>query len=431
MNTFHNSINPDKSKPEYLQKGEFTVTEHFPLNNIKSNFQKFEPKTISRVSFAVYILISFCIFYTIIYTRIGTDLQLHIKLLKDHLSQASFPNPPLYYFFIYILDIVFPSDFKLSTVLVLTLASSFKYLLVEKYISKGNIQNDQFNFVKTFFVFSLMFLAPIILYPLDGTRWYLGKFTSTIWHNSTTILMFPIAILMFMKCLELLRSVDNRKLIFIFFLGVLLILSKPSFLFALIPTLPLLYIIKTRRINKGFFKIMAVMGLILALIFIQKSLIYDKSELDKVVYNGEESTVIVAPFKVWLYWANNPLLSIISSFALLAFIVSSNFKLMIKNIEFKFASLLLVASLGIYFSLAENGPRMFHANFFWQVPVAFLICYMVVIKIYLRYLRVTYANINSWHDINFKEYLIGAVYSMHFCSGLLYIVKLLVFKHYR
>ncbi|WP_266202569.1 hypothetical protein [Pontibacter kalidii] len=397
------------------------------LRGIKSNLQRSKADLIFLF---IYCIVCFLIFYAIIYLRIGTDLQLHIKLLKEYVLHNSFPNPPLYYLSIYILDLAFSSGFKISTIIVLTLASAYKYFIVANYIAEDKIQNNKCRIIRSLIIFLLMFLGPIIIYPWDGSRWYLGKFTSTIWHNSTTIFMFPIAILLFIKSIELFRRIHFKNILFVLFLSVLLILSKPSFLFALIPSLPMVYLIEVKRIDKKFVQISALMALVFALLLVQKELIYN-SELDNLAYNGDESGITLAPFKVWLIWANNPLISILSSFALLITIVTLNFRVMVNKLDFKFASVLLMTSLVIYFLLAESGPRMLHANFYWQVPVAFLICYMVVIKIYLKSLWSTYGGIISWKEIKLKDYFILTMYSMHLGSGLLYIAKLIIFKHYR
>jgi hypothetical protein len=67
---------------------------------------------------------------------------------------------------------------------------------------------------------------------------YLSKFVPLVWHNSTTILLFPFAILLFWKQLKMLdtkNEISAKEIAVINILVVLNLLIKPSFIFAYAP----------------------------------------------------------------------------------------------------------------------------------------------------------------------------------------------------
>src|SRR5690606_21751051 len=113
------------------------------------------------------------------------------------LDMGSFPTPPLYYSLVYVLHFIMPykEGFGMAAWLVLTAAGFFKYLWSINYLMSYCPQvNSRY---VNIFAFSLMFFAPITLFGFEGEKWYLAKFTSLIWHNSTTLLSLPFCVLLF------------------------------------------------------------------------------------------------------------------------------------------------------------------------------------------------------------------------------------------
>jgi len=375
-----------------------------------------------------------CSLFSLIFIlKVGTDLQAHIELFKKFQAAGSYPFPFLYYFLLHaISELIWflNSSFQISAVIILTAASIFKYYLSASYLKKNILINDnhQALFLQIL-VFMLMFFFPLILNPLDGARWYFGKFTPTIWHNSTSIFAFPIGLLLFMVTASNISNLSSKTIFTIIFLTMLLAISKPSYLFGYIPGLVLSILLINRfRIDKSFLKVLLISLTGVSIILVSKFFIYEFSKLDEVLYADNESGVIIAPFQVWLIWARQPLLSLISSVFIFGVSFGGWGKKLIKDVDVVFSGIVFLCSVLVFFILAESGPRMTHMNFYWQIPVS-MFCLILAITKNL-YEALYFKGVDDFWAKSFKDKLLILTYFSYFFCGVLYIVKVLVFKHY-
>lgn len=378
----------------------------------------------------LYGVIVFIFFFLIFKLRIPTDIQAHIEILKIFLNNGSFPNPPLYYLCVYALSLFIPNNpFVVSSLLVLVIISIVKYLVVANYFER---KTSERNFLLVSGIaFTLMFTSPIFLFYFDGDFLYLGKFTSSIWHNSTTIFVFPFCIWLYIVSLRYLENPSNKALIQLFGITILIQLAKPSFLFSFVIVFPLASFYKFGWLKKWSWSAVVVCILIFASLILQKYLIYQQdSLLDKLVYGGKSSNIIIAPFQVWLSYAKNPLWALLSSFVFLLSYIVLNFRRFIHDLELLYCFLLLAISLVIFFILAESGPRFLHANFYWQIPIAILIMNMTVLsKIIFPYINKSESRF-SFKKLFFKDKVVLSFYLLHFISGIYYVGNILLNKSY-
>lgn len=377
-----------------------------------------------------FFIITFFFFSLIIKLGISTDIQSHIEILNKYLRLGYFPNPPLYYFCIYLVDfiVVVNFHFVVSSILVLSIFSALKFNLVKKYFLKDVI-NSNISVIESV-TFSLMFCSPIYIYFLDGNVAYMGKFTSTIWHNSTIIFVFPICIWLFLQSLNFLNDPSKTLAIKLIGISILILLSKPSFLFAFIIVFPIISLYKFGRKNMWFIISVIVCTILFILLIVQKNVIYQNGNLDRLVYGGAISQVIIAPFKVWLSWAQHPFMNILTSFLFVLSFIILKFHTYKKDLEILYALGLLLVSLSIFFIFAESGPRFNHGNFYWQIPITFLIVNMVLIKnIFLPFLK-EHINWLTLRKVSTPNKWILFFYSLHFISGIYYMVRILLEKSY-
>lgn len=377
----------------------------------------------------LFLILAFCVFFLIFKLGVATDLQKHIMILKDYRIQGYFPTPPLYYFCIFILGFVFPiHPYILGSIFILTLFSFLKYQAVFKYFKETLTDNKVL--LNGIMAFSLMFIAPIIIPFADNQYLYLSRFTSTIWHNSTTIFVFPFCIWLFVESMNYLNRPDNLSLGKLTFLSLLIILSKPSFLFPFTIVFPMVSLLKFGWKKKWFLYTLLLSVIIISGLILEKTIIYQNDVLDKLVYNGQRSHIIIAPFKVWMLFAKNPLLYLISSFLFIFTFILIKFHKIKKDIEIIYSFLLFLISLFIYFILAESGPRFFHANFYWQIPIAMLILNMVFLKnIAMPYRNLTFKK-TTFKLISVQDKILLFIYSLHFISGVYYSLRILIEKTY-
>jgi hypothetical protein len=278
--------------------------------------------------------------------------------------------------------------------------------------------------------FSLMLIAPVVIPFTNDPHLYVGKFTSTIWHNSTTIFVFPFCIWLFVQSINYLNKPSDSTFGKLLFFSLLILLSKPSFLFAFGVAFPIICIVRFGWDQKWFLYTILLSVIILICLIVEKDIIYQNNVLNKLVYKGETSKIIIAPFKVWLRFAFHPFIYFLTSFLFIFSFIVIKFSKIKKDVEILYSLLLLTISLFIYFMLAESGPRFFHSNFYWQIPISMLIINMVMLKkLFIPYTR-SESNKITLKIISLQDKLLLFIYSLHFVSGVYYTLRILIEKTY-
>ncbi|HLW32069.1 MAG TPA: hypothetical protein VKX40_07395 [Aequorivita sp.] len=369
---------------------------------------------------------SLATFAIILMKNYSTDLDGHIHLLELHLRNGKFPVPPLYYSGLYFLKQIFLTNYKFNTVVILSLSVLWKYNLALKYIGSYNslLKSDR---VVVLVLVSLMFFFPIYLPGIDGSKLYLGKFTPTIWHNSTAIVAFPFSLLLFFRSIKYIERPNRKDLMLIFLLSVLILITKPSFLFAFIPVFPFMYIMRKQVIDVHLFSLSIYCLIMTVGISSMAWWIYKKGQLDNLLYGGEKTEVLFAPFEVWLNWTNVPHLDLITSLLFLVLYVGFNHHTLLKDWHFGYGLSLLIAGLSMFLILAESGERFAHGNFYWQVPICLFMVYLVVVKDWLRTVEVKPSILETIKGLTERNKVLLCVFFLHVASGGIYLFKLLYF----
>ena len=348
------------------------------------------------------------------------DIKDHNLLLSNYLSAGYFPIPPGYYFLVYALDMLIriKYPFVVSSALVLSFFLWWKYKLLFTEISKSMGRKGPKSFLLSL---SFLFLSPIFIPAIDGDFWYLGKFTQTIWHNSTLICVFPFCIVLTLQTLKWLESKDRTHLFSMSVLCFSILLIKPSFLFCFIPGLPIYILIRERKLSTQFIHSLLFISVIFLLLFLEKYLIFSWDPMINKLYAVDEiSKVVINPLGVWLNFSNEPLFDFISSFPLLLFFLICWKKSAFETPYFNLSLLLLVFALLVYLLLAETGWREFHGNFYWQIPIALLINSLSILLAVIRSFRLEG---RKWTP---KYVAIALVYVIQVAMGLCYWLRIFV-----
>lgn len=321
----------------------------------------------------------------------------------------------------------YKEGFGLAALLILTGAGFLKYFWSLSYLKRYCPQVDS-KYVNMF-VFALMFFAPIILFWNDGKYWYLGKFTSVIWHNSTTLLSLPFSILLFYYSLIFFEDGNKRLLGAIYVICVVIILIKPSFIFSFLPAFIIILFFLEQQFSKTFnICLIGALSLII-LIMIEKEIIYSDGLLDHIYAGGSTSEIEIKPFFVWLSWSEHPVKDIVVSFLFAKFFVLFYFKVLIKDLHFIYSTLMLLIGLMIFFSLVETGHRILDGNFYWQVIISLSIWYLVLVKNFLLLSRATFSS-GSNAALNCKNWFLIILFVLHVMSGFTYLARIVISERF-
>ncbi|MDG5800647.1 hypothetical protein QA597_09780 [Marinilabiliaceae bacterium ANBcel2] len=381
--------------------------------------KQFIKNNLTFFSLAAFIFLISAIVYYRIFWR--SDFGLHLSNINNYLENGMPKARFLYYWITSIVALKDPANLFKASLLVLASCTALKYIVSVIYLKP---KLSTFNISKPYAViaFFLIFVFPIFIpqYLFFG-RTYIGTFTPNIWHNSTTIAVFPFAILLYHLTIKQLNSFSWQKFYAIIFLVAINAYIKPSFLFVYVGALPLTVLIIKRTISSSSLLQIAPILLALILIFTAKSELYDTT-----VKHG----IIFKPFLV--YQATHAELSnlTLAFYILASFILSLLFPIYVfirkrvsfNDPEFVFTSVAMIGALFIYFSFAETGPRQLHGNFGWQRFICSYLLFLVATK--KAFKELTSTNIKTPNSYQI-------IFSFHIIFGLIYIYRLLFLLNYR
>ncbi|WP_022756290.1 hypothetical protein [Butyrivibrio fibrisolvens] len=245
----------------------------------------------------------------------------------------------------------------------------FTYILYFKYMYK-KLENYKFKaFSLSFLAGLLIFIGPIYLPILN--HYYLGQFTANVWHNPTTIVVKPLAFIVFQLFCEIFEKKEIQSLKRYLLFGGLLAFSiflKPSFIQCFLPAVVIIclvdffFVTRTNLLKYICIAISVIPAGILTIIM------------------GRNSTsgfvIKINPFFVWSQYSNNCVMSLLVSIAfpltmfwLLYHLYSIKKKI---NCRIVLAWICFVVALlqFILFDQVENGQSQLFGDFLWAVYIS-------------------------------------------------------------
>jgi len=385
-----------------------------------------------EIGFYFILFFFFLIIYLLIGGTLSSDMPAHAKYARQLLTgekQTGFRD-----LFFWLINLF--SGFSQNKVLsglslcfLISLASILKSYLtfqsIEGLLQKEGLKDKLSNFKISIFVsISLVFVfsIPIPNYLVNG-YYFMGGFPSNVWNNSTTIFLFPFALLLFDLSFKQLSAFSVKRNIYIFILVLINILIKPSYFFVLILSYPILLFIKY-KLTKTFW--LAVLPLLFgaSLVIFQFIDIFSGqltvATNSSIIEVSNKSTVAFMPFsfysEVGEIWELPFTFIFAYLFPLFYFVL--HYKILKNNTLVLYTFISIFISIFIYLTLTELGPRRLHGNFQWQIIITSWICFFVFIKLLIS---------DIIHDgWNKKNRLLFSLYSIHVLSGILYLIKYFV-----
>lgn len=352
-----------------------------------------------------------------------SDINIHCNIILKYLEYGTMPSYPGFYLLTFIFS-GFSNEIAIlfkSAVIVLSIFLVFKYICV--LLMFKNLKNHRINYLDILVSLLLLFIHPILLNFNFEKNMYLGLIAQNIWHNSTVIVLYPLAILQFIYAIKVFKEYNINNLLILILTISIGLFFKPSFYFCLAPTIFLFSFYKFKISSLKFWHIQIVL-ISTFIIFLIQSFALKSDIVVMQTNNNVKFETIIAPFSVWKLASDNKvLISFLLSFAFPITYLLLNIKTAFRKIEINFAIFLNIFSLIIYIFLAETGERFYHGNFIWQCFISNFILFTVVMINYLN-------DINKSKLLNFKNITLLFFFLAHLYSGYIYIYKLFVFKNY-
>jgi hypothetical protein len=390
------------------------------LDNISSSIKRKKYDLL----FSTLVLVLCILFFRYLWYNIPTDMQVHSSFINEICEgERHLPINFLYYLTIYLFSGFNTSNLAFASIFTLSLSVLLKFLISRKIIDEILIPFNNKNLLINLsaFLMLIVFSLPSIPFVFSGYL-YVGTYPPNIWHNSTTIFVFPFALLLFWESYKQIMEHNNKRLLYLIILLVINVLAKPSFVLVFIFAFPLILLIKYRFSSHFWINLVPVLLAVL-FVLIEYFLIYDIN-IEKV-----ESGVTINPFNLlqyrlnsenWFYTLGIFLLSLITSYL---FVIVSLLRCReeMKDILVNYAIVSAAIAILLRNLLCETGLREFHGNFAWQVILCTYPVFLILLSKLLNKLRN-----DKWNLKRYKPELI--IFFLHLGSGLLYISKI-VFIH--
>lgn len=369
------------------------------------------------------------IMYQNIFFLHSTDMNAHIWFVEDFFKTHILPFPPLYYLSVAAFSKLLPfqDSLELAATIILGFSILYKYQLSKRYLGIENLATQKNKHLVGWILVALMLFFPVYVPGIDKGLWYMGKFTPTIWHNSTIIAVFPFCIILFTTSLRWLASYEKKYWYRMLMLAILIALIKPSFLFAFIPAFPLVTLIQEKSWNRNVVSSIILAGLLFFVIIGMTTLLFLPIGTEKYIKSyANESRIILAPFEVWRAFAKHKITALVTSFAFPMTVLLIYKKRIVSDTPLLFTVSLGFFSLFVFLLFAESGVRMLHGNLYWQIPISYFLFLLVVVKNELDGYK------NNKFTLTFKnpQSMLFVFFLMHGFFGLLYLFKYMIFDTY-
>ena len=259
--------------------------------------------------------------------------------------------------------------------------------------------------------------APVsLLWPLDRLM-YLGYIGITSYHNPTSILLKPFAILQLIFAYQCFREagvVNNWQILLGTLISAVCTFIKPSLAICILPALA---VFSTYRILKreylNYKALFWGLGLPTVIVLVwQFALTYSASQTDAIVFLP---FVVMREYSDYLGW--KLLLSILFPLALLI----AFFHQAIRDTRMILAWLIFLIGIILTYFFAESGPHMMDGNFGWSAEIASLLLFVVSTLFYFEESAKTTKSAK----------LLTMLWSLHVVFGVLYYVRNIFAGTYR
>lgn len=208
---------------------------------------------------------------------------------------------------------------------------------------------------------------------------YFGQFPPNQWHNTTTAVVMPLALLTSIAGVAYLRRPSGRGALLIAVGGIASVAAKPSFAMAFVPALGLALLLQRglgwRRRAAGIAALVAVgLAILVQLWWISRSAAFEELLTTRLAAEGVHRDASwgfrFAPFELWSSRTESIPLSLLASLLFPLTVLVARWRAAIASHALRLAWLTFGCALAYYALLVETGRTARYDNFAWGAIIA-------------------------------------------------------------
>jgi hypothetical protein len=358
--------------------------------------------------------------YSMIFLSPYSDYESHIYWAEE-IRHAAVPDVASlvthagWQFVVIFVQLVTKSTFPYAGFIVSMLSQVVMALLLFYLLRPALIKQNISLWWGVFIAVGLSLVTPVILLLNRYVRYYFGYMGMITYHNPTIILLRPLALLQLIFTIRGLQDTTSpwKQVILAAIVSVFAAFVKPNYAICILPAVSLIIFyrfIKRIHINWKMLIIGVVLPTLLILTW-QFLINYD---------SGDGTGVIFSPLGV---------MSILSRFLLLKFLLSILFPLFVLLLYYKHAvkDIRLILTwitffFGAFFTyfIAESGDRFLHGNFTWSGEITALLLFCSSTVFFIEQLKIN----------RFKANFLSIFWALHALSGIFYYLYVLLTTEY-
>ena len=240
------------------------------------------------------------------------------------------------------------------------------------------------------------------------------------WMNGTLLASWPFALMLFWESWRQLERPQARWVWRMLLWILLLLVSKPSYLFVFALVYPLMLLFRHGLRNRAVWIQFAGLAAAAALLLLEYWLVFRQADSVYVrdFNKGQASGVVLAPFFVWRHYTDNIALSVLMAIVFPLWVCFSWPRAAWQSLLLRYAWAGFGVALLISASFMQTGEEYLAWNFRWQHYLASYILFLCSAAFAWQQWRAQACRT----DLKIKWSI--AIFALHLLSGLVYLGKM-------
>ena len=351
---------------------------------------------------SVFAIVSFLV-YQQIYSGYSSDTVGHLAYLYMYFYGDDFYIPhPLWHYGVWYTAQLFHISVENAAIVFSASLVTFWALLVYQVVCKTL---KGFSYPSRILItVSVLVVGPLCI-PSYKANIMLGQGSPNLWHNVTLWIVKPLALMAMIFVIAALKKHKASLYVLAFFVTIVSIFAKPSFVVVFLPSLFVFAWLKNIH-DRGFKIFLALVSFASASI-----LLYQKYHLGEF----QDSQVVFDFLGVWSLYSNNIAISLLLALAFPLILVAAVPKVL-EDDYILLSWLQVFFGIVLYACFAQTGHYYSHGNFGWSYMIALSFLYLFsIVQFFNRFSELP----------KYRSYPLLVLFLLQTAIGIYYLEKIL------